>query len=118
MPKWLSPEAHIEPKKGGAYELFWDPSNHDSMGTKGCKITEYQPPTKLSFQWKGPDQFSHLMNTPPQTHVDVTFEEADGHTLVSLKHSGWKQGDRWAEAREWHLKAWTDVLADLEKYLD
>ena len=69
MPKWLSPEANIEPKKGGAYELFWDPSNHDSMSTKGCKITEYQPPRKLSFQWKGPDQFSHLMNTPPQTHA-------------------------------------------------
>jgi len=118
MPKWLCPEAYIEPKMGGAYELFWDPSNHDSMSTKGCKIIEYQPPTKLSFQWKGPDQFSLLMNTPPQTHVDVTLEETAGQTLVSVKHSGWKPGSDWAEARAWHLKAWTSVLADLEKYLD
>ena len=115
--KWFSPEANIEPRKGGAYELFWDPSNHDSESTKGCKITEYQPLKKLSFQWKGPDQFSHIMGMPPQTHVDVTFEEIDGQTLVSVTHSGWKQGADWDEAREWHRKAWIGVLADLEKYL-
>ena len=36
---WFSPEAYIEPRMGGSYELYFDPSNHDHQSTKGCKIT-------------------------------------------------------------------------------
>ena len=40
--KWFSPGAHIEPRLGGAYELYFDPNDHNHMSTIGCKITEYQ----------------------------------------------------------------------------
>ena len=62
--KWFAPEAHIEPRQGGAYELFWDPNDHDSMSTKGCEVTEFEPPRLLAFTWKGPDQYSSVMNQP------------------------------------------------------
>ena len=112
--KWFSPQANIEPHLGGAYELFFNPSNHDSMSTKGCKITKFKPPTQLSFQWKGPDQYDHIMNNPPQTHVEVTLTTRCKKTKISIKHTGWKQGPEWEEAKEWHNKAWQGVLRDLK----
>ena len=115
--KWFSPEANIEPNKGGAYELFFDPSNHDHMSTKGCKIITFKPPTYLAFQWKGPDQFAQFMNTPPQTHVEITFTQEDSGTRLHIKHSGWKQSPDWQEAKEWHNKAWQEVIDDLKKHL-
>ena len=33
--KWFAPEANIEPWIGGAFELFFDPSNHEQESTKG-----------------------------------------------------------------------------------
>ena len=115
--KWFSPEANIEPRQGGAYELFFDTSNHDSMSTKGCKITEIRLCSLLAFQWKGPDQYAHFMNNPPQTHVEVALTPKDQETELTIKHTGWKQGPEWLEAKEWHDKAWQGVLKDLKKHL-
>lgn len=114
---WFSPEANIEPRQGGSYELFFDPNNHDHQSTKGCVITEITPMTCLSFQWKGPDQFMDIMNKPdPVTHVYVTFETVGDYTEVSIEHVGWGTGEKWEEARSWHIRAWKGVLADLENH--
>lgn len=116
--KWFSPEANVEPCLGGAFELFFDPQNHESMSTKGCVITEFEPMNRLSFNWKGPDQYADLMNDPRSlTLVAVEFSEDDGETSLSLHHGGWGEDDLWAEAREWHKKAWEGALYDLKRYL-
>ena len=115
--KWFSPEANIEPTKGGAYELFFDPKDHNHMSTIGCKITQLQAPTNLSFQWKGPDQYAAFMNTPPQTSVKVTLTEAEGKTKLIIEHDGWKEGPGWRDAKEWHIGAWEGVLEELENYM-
>jgi len=114
---WFSPEANIEPRLGGAYELFFDPSNHDSMSTKGCRITEFRPFSRLAFQWKGPDQYAHFMNDPPQTSVEVTLTPKGHGTELIIRHTGWKQSPEWMEAKEWHDKAWRGVLKNLRKHL-
>ena len=116
--KWFSPQAKIEPHQGGAYELYFDPENHDSMSTKGCKITAIKPCTYIAFQWKGPDQYAQIMNNPPQTSVEVTIAKKEQGTQLTLKHSGWKEGAKWEEAKEWHHKAWLGVLESLKKHLD
>ncbi|MDH5790551.1 MAG: SRPBCC domain-containing protein [Candidatus Bathyarchaeota archaeon] len=116
--EWFSPEANIEPRLGGAYELFFDPQDHDRMSTKGCVITEFEPMDHLGFGWKGPDQFAGLMNdTDDLTHVRVAFRKDKGGTRVSLAHGGWGEGDDWAEAREWHRRAWEGVLNQLESFI-
>lgn len=115
---WFSPEANIEPRLGGAYELFFDPQDHDHMSTKGCVITEFEPVNRLGFDWKGPDQFADLMNDPDAlTRVKVEFREYEGGTRVSLEHGGWGDGEGWADAREWHRRAWEGVLAQLESFM-
>jgi uncharacterized protein YndB with AHSA1/START domain len=115
--KWFSPEANIEPRLDGAYELFFNPSDHDSMSTKGCRITEFEPRSQLMFQWKGPDQYAQLMNAPPETHVEVTFSPKGPDTVMTITHTGWGQGSEWQGAREWHDRAWQGVIADLKEHL-
>ncbi|UCD45761.1 MAG: SRPBCC domain-containing protein [Candidatus Bathyarchaeota archaeon] len=116
--KFFAPEAKIEPHPGGAYELYFDPKDHDHMSTKGCTITEFKSMDRLGFNWKGPDQFRELMNEPdPQTYVEVGFREEEGATRLTLEHGGWGDGDEWAEAREWHRRAWEEVLDQLGSFL-
>jgi uncharacterized protein YndB with AHSA1/START domain len=116
--RWFSPEAHIVARPGGAYELFFDPEDHGHMSTKGCTVTELEPMGRLSFSWKGPDQFAGLMNEPvPLTRVRVIFRGENVGTRLSLEHSGWGEGDDWAEAREWHRRAWEGVIGQLKSLL-
>jgi len=115
--KWFAPEAHIEPWQGGAYELFWDPGNHDSMSTKGCRVTEFEPLRLLAFTWKGPDQYASVMNQPDRlTKVEVSLREKCKKTRITVVHGGWGDGEEWAEARAWHVKAWDMVIRSLKKY--
>ncbi len=114
---WFSPESNIEPCLGGAYELFFDPQDHDRMSTKGCVVTGFELMDRLVFSWKGPDQFADLMNDPDSlTHVKVTFREHKDGTRVSVAHGGWGEGEEWAEAREWHRRAWEGVLNQLVSF--
>lgn len=115
--KWFSPDAFIEPFKGGSFELYFDPSNHEHMSTIGCKIIEIQPMSHFSFQWRGPDQFLFIMNNPdPATYVRITFSETSDGITISVIHKGWGSGRDWNEAKEWHRRAWVGVLQDLKNY--
>ncbi len=116
---WFSPEANVDPRPGGPFELFFDPANHDHESTKGCVFTEIEHGSSLSFTWKGPGQFAQLMNDPSRlTKVLVTFHDVSGLTRVIINHIGWGDGEEWAQAREWHQKAWKDVLASLKSVLE
>ena len=115
---WFAPAANIVAEKGGAYELFFDPSDHTHMSTLGCVIRKIEPMKELSFTWKGPDQFSQLMNEPkPVTYVEISFEKEKKGSRVFVKHSGWQHGQAWEEARGWHLTAWKQVLESMKSYL-
>jgi uncharacterized protein YndB with AHSA1/START domain len=117
--KWFSPEANIEAREGGPFELFFDPSNHDHECTKGCIFTHVEPNKKLGFTWRGPNQFEDLMNHPDSlTTVLVSFDEEDTVTRVHVEHNGWGDGELWEKAREWHKKAWKGVLSNLKRTLE
>ncbi|HWJ90210.1 MAG TPA: SRPBCC domain-containing protein [Flavisolibacter sp.] len=111
---WLANEANIEPRQGGLYELFWDPSNKEVNSTIGCRIIELIPYELLYIEWKGPADFMDLMNEPASmTRVTIRFQAVDGKTRVSLIHSGWGDSPRWENAKKWHTMAWSMGLKRL-----
>ena len=117
---WLAPSADIEPHEGGRYELFWDLENREQNSTLGCKVTAIEVDRFLSFEWRGPTQFSHFMNdADPLTHVVVFFiPSSDGavpRTEVHLVHTGWRSSPEWEEARQWFVKAWQVTFEELER---
>ena len=117
--RWFAPEAVIEACPGGSFELYFDPSDHDHQCTKGCVFTLVEPKKRLAFTWKGPDQFADLMNDPASlTSVLVSFHRVEGSIEVVVEHTGWGEGEDWIQAREWHQRAWKDVLGRLKSTLE
>jgi uncharacterized protein YndB with AHSA1/START domain len=117
---WLTEAAEVEPKQGGKYELFWDPSDRENNSTIGCKVTALEPGKLLAFDWKGPVQFRDVMNNEGRlTHVAVFFTPADADapqpTEVHLIHSGWGDTAEWEEARQWFQRAWSGAFEHLRR---
>jgi uncharacterized protein YndB with AHSA1/START domain len=116
---WFAPEARLDARPGGAFELFFDPSDHDHQCTKGCVFTLVEPRKRLAFTWKGPNEFAALMNDQDSlTSVLATLYDQDGGTRVAVEHSGWGEGEEWAQARTWHQTAWEQVLGSLKAALE
>jgi len=119
LESWLTNHAEVEPKLGGRYELFWNPSNRENDSTIGCRVISVVEPNFLSFTWKGPKQFKHFMNeVDPLTHVFVFFlpltVQKGFETEVHLIHSGWRDSSDWQTAREYFVRNWITSLQNLE----
>ena len=114
---WLAESADIEPCVGGKYELFWDLDNKNINSTIGCKITAIEKDKLVCFEWKGPVQFEHFMNSAvPLTHVSVLFIPiSDDATEVHLIHTGWGRDNDWEQARLWFSSVWTNAFEKLSK---
>ena len=122
---WLTEAADVEPEVGGKFELFWNPKDKENDSTIGCKILAYKPSKYFAFEWKGPKQFKHFMNTSrPLTHVFVYFipiiinEQNKQFTEVHLIHTGWHDTDEWEEARVWFENAWAAAFQKLSEVIN
>lgn len=115
---WFAPEAIIEPKVGGAYELFFDPSDSRLITTTGGRFLELLPFDRFSFTWKIQDNDTDLKDEEPPTIVNVSLTEAESDVIVKVTHSGWGVGKEWDSAKEWHQLAWKQVLSSLKDFLE
>lgn len=118
--EWFAPEAVVDAKEGGNYELYFIPGNSTGMNTKGCKVTKLINESELHFTWKAPDQFETLMNNENDlTTVNVSFKSInESSTKVIIKHTGFKDNKDWVEAINWHQMAWSGVLDSLKSALE
>lgn len=119
LEKWLTRAADVEPRVGGKYELFWDPDDRENDSTIGCKVLALHPGSFLSFEWKGPGRFKHVMNeVRPLTNVAVSFIPYPEGTEVHLLHTGWGDTPEWEEARLMFEGAWAAALSELERHVE
>ncbi|WP_438446401.1 SRPBCC family protein [Gorillibacterium sp. sgz5001074] len=102
---WFMPN-DLEPVEGHEFQL-----NAGQFGMSPCKVTEVNPPRRLSFKW-GKDW-------------TLTFELEDlgGKTEFTLIHSGWYE-DQVTEFGAPHKMVrgnmetgWTGIVAKLGTYL-
>jgi uncharacterized protein YndB with AHSA1/START domain len=112
---FFAPDAKIEPRVGGAFEVHFDPfAEAGSKGADGMRYMALQPKTMISFDWNAPP---HLPQARLQrTFVIVRFEPvSEKQTRVSLHHSGWGDGGEWDKAYAYFERAWGSVLNNLQK---
>lgn len=112
---WGVPEAHIDLRIGGAYELLFLPRHTRGLrGTEGCRILGYVPDRMLTFSFTAP---THLNMGREHTWVTVQFTPtAQGGTDVALSHCGFQSGAEWDQCREYFQKAWRRVLRRFEAF--
>lgn len=116
--EWFAPLAEIEPKVNGKFELFFDPSNKESMSTKGCKIIQCNKPELLQFEWKAPDEFVFMNNVENLTSVTIRLSEEKGSTRLTLTHEEFLETPEWVQAKEWHIQAWNQMLQSLKSKIE
>ncbi|MEW6412742.1 MAG: SRPBCC domain-containing protein [Candidatus Zixiibacteriota bacterium] len=112
---FFAPDAHVELKPNGPYEIYFSPDSPDGQrGSEGCRVLGYLPSTMLSFEWNAPPQFPELRKI--HTQVVVMLDELEtGETRVTLTHHGWGEGGQWNEVYDYFDKAWEYVLNNLHQ---
>ena len=133
IPHFFAPQAVIEPRLGGRYEMIFDPDadpTGDDSGTRGARILRYEPDRALAFEWtgftrtgrnpQGPVAWPELRDARPiLTWVELRFEPVAGHpeqTRVRLAEHGFRRGGRWDEAYAYFWRNWALILGRLGAY--
>ena len=92
---WLTPHATVDLRIGGGWTAHFP-----GGATGGGTITGITPKTQLVMSAKAPPQFPHV--AAERTTAAWTFEPAtDKSTRVTLRQTGWKQGEEWDKAYEY-----------------
>lgn len=118
--RFFGEDAVIEPRVGGAYEIYFLPRTNpqsDANSTKGAKVLALTPGRELSFEWGYPPFAAELKSAGP-TRVDLSFEALPGQphrTHLHLEHSGFPRGGAWDGVYEFFVRAWSDILFRLER---
>jgi uncharacterized protein YndB with AHSA1/START domain len=111
---FFAPDAKIEPRVGGAFQIYMDPGAEP--GWKGADEMRYmalQPKRMISFDWNAPPSLPQAR--AQRTFVVVRFFPVDdGHTRVTLHHTGWGDGGEWDQTYAYFDRAWSRVLANLK----
>jgi uncharacterized protein YndB with AHSA1/START domain len=115
---FFAPDARIDPRPGGAFQIYIDPTA--AQGMKGADDMRYlalQPKTMLSFDWNAPP---HLPQARAQRTVVIVrlAPVGDAQTRVRLHHTGWGEGGEWDQAYAYFDRAWGGVLGNLKKRFD
>jgi uncharacterized protein YndB with AHSA1/START domain len=103
--EWLCLKARTEPRKGGKFELHW--RTFDARGV----FTAFAPPKRLAFTWQG-------SSDPGETNVKITLKAVEGGTRLTLTHSGWGSGKKWAGFAQNAEREWAKVLGNLKSVLE
>lgn len=115
---FFAPDARIEARVGGAFQIYIDPGAEPGMrGADEMRFLALQPKKMLSFDWNAPP---HLPEARAQrTFVILRFEPlGETETRVRLHHTGWGEGGEWDKAYAYFDRAWGHVLANLKKRYD
>jgi uncharacterized protein YndB with AHSA1/START domain len=115
---FFAPEAVVEPRVGGLFEMQFDPgAAPGDRGADGMRFMALQPPRMLSFEWNAPPSLPAAR--AQRTFVVVRLVPVDDKTTrVTLHHTGWGDGGEWDRAYSYFDRAWGGVLGNLKKRFD
>jgi uncharacterized protein YndB with AHSA1/START domain len=115
---FFAPDARIEPRVGGAFQIYMDPgAPAGQKGADDMRFMALQPKKMISFDWNAPPSLPEAR--AQRTFVVVRFEPlAETRTRVTLHHTGWGDGGEWDKAHVYFDRAWTHVLGNLKKRFD
>ncbi len=112
---FFAPDARIEARPGGAFEIFFNPYAKPGLkGADGMQVLAVQEKKLVSFTWNSPPYMPEVRGQ--MTSVQVRFRPvSDTETEVRLVHGGWGEGPKWDESFDYFDKAWAGVLEAMRK---
>jgi uncharacterized protein YndB with AHSA1/START domain len=112
---FFAPDANIEMRPGGLYEMHMNPFAEPGMrGADDMRVMAVQEPTMLTFTWNAPPSNPEIRKQ--RTLVIIRLKPIDdASTEVTIHHVGWGDGGKWDEAYAYFDRAWGNVLRNLQK---
>ena len=112
---FFAPDAKIEARVGGAFQIYIDPGGQPgAKGADDMRFMALQPRKMLSFDWNAPPSLPEARTQ--RTFVVLRFESVDDKTTrITLHHSGWGEGGEWDKAYAYFDRAWPTILGNLKK---
>ena len=113
--KFFAPEAEIELKIGGKYEMYFILDNPPgSRGGEGNRILSFVPQKMLSFEWNAPPKYPNVRKE--KTWCVLFFDKLDlNSTKIRFYQLGWQEGEEWDQVYDYFEKVWDYVLENLKK---
>lgn len=112
---FFAPDAKIELTPGGAYEIYFNPTEPPGKrGGETNQVVTFDPERLLLFTWNAPTKFGPLRDE--HTFVLLRFDDAPGGgTRVRLTQFGWRDGTGWNAVYDYFDAAWPHVLESFRK---
>ncbi len=104
--EWLCDIATANPKPGGRFYLAWN----DGYYTSGEYLL-VEPERKVAFTWRG-------CGDPGETQVQVDLESQEDCTVLTLKHTGLSDGEKWQDLARLFEHEWKNSLENLVSVLE
>ncbi|MCW5875993.1 MAG: SRPBCC domain-containing protein [Anaerolineales bacterium] len=107
---FFAPESKIDPRPGGAYEMYFNPdAEPGSRGGESVVFLALQRPHMLSFTWNAPPELAEVR--AEHTHVTVRLEALPGGgTRLHFREDGFGRGGQWEERIKYFRYAWGKVV--------
>jgi uncharacterized protein YndB with AHSA1/START domain len=106
-PGWVTAEAEIDLRVGGAVRVVMRDPSKDAEYAGGGTYTEIDAPSRLAFTWIWDGHTK-------RTLIEIDFAEHDGITTVHFTQSGlWDE-----EAFRSHEDGWRTLFDNLERALE
>ncbi|HNX49850.1 MAG TPA: alpha/beta fold hydrolase [Thermoanaerobaculaceae bacterium] len=114
---FFAPDARIELRPGGAYEMYFGPDQPvGQKGGEGCRVLSLLPMEMVSFEWNFPPSIPSLRTSGARTWVVIQLTEtAPGTVHVRLSQLGWQPGKDWDKGFTYFDHAWGVVLQRLQR---
>jgi uncharacterized protein YndB with AHSA1/START domain len=91
LASWLAPKTHVDLRPGGDWLVIFPGS------TGGGTIVDFKREQRIEIRALAPDQFPTVRRE--RTDALFTFEALDANTTrLTLRQTGWKQGEEWDKA--------------------
>lgn len=114
---FFAPQANIDLRIGGAYELYIKPDAPEGeRGCEGCTILTFVPLEMLSVTWNAPPSIPSLRKAGARTQVTLYFTPVDdGHVHVEFTMCGFGAGEDWDRYYAYFDRAFSNVLLSLNE---
>lgn len=111
---FFAPDAVIEPRVGGLFEIHMNPFAESGMkGADDMRYLALQEDRMVSFTWNAPPSLPEARKQ--RTYVTVRMQPQGDETVVTLFHGGFGEGGEWDKTHAYFSRAWPNVLKNLKK---
>jgi uncharacterized protein YndB with AHSA1/START domain len=106
LARWWPPQAAVDGRVGGAYQLSWPAMNWELYGD----YSQFEPGRRLAFSW-------HWQHEPelPTRQVEIGIEPWGQGSRLTLTHSRYDDSPADQSDRQSHIDGWFHFLRQLQQ---